>query len=199
MAQRRMFSKQITESDAFLTMPLSAQALYFHLGISGADDDGFVNCPKRIQRVIGANDDDLNLLIAKHFVIPFDSGVIVIKHWKINNYIPKDRYTPTVYSEEKAMLSEKDNRAYTLCIQDVYKLDTQNRLDKNRLVKNSVVYDFTDELSADEIKSLYETYENAHDLIEQVQEEVNTKKLTIKVSAYAYIVGYARNKGWLMK
>jgi len=197
MAKRRMFSQQITDSDAFLDMPLSAQALYFHLGMS-ADDDGFVNNPRRIQRLIGANDDDLKLLIAKNFVIAFDSGVMVIKHWKINNYIPKDRYTPTVYSEEKSLLSEKENRAYTLCIQDVYRLDTQTRLDKNRLDK-VVVYDFTDELSADEIKKLYETYENAHDLIEQVQAEVNAKHLTIKVSAYAYIVGYAKNKGWLTK
>lgn len=197
MAKRRMFSQQITESDSFLEMPLSTQALYFHLGMS-ADDDGFVNNPKRIQRVIGANEDDLKLLIAKNFVIGFDSGVIVIKHWKMNNYIPKDRYTPTVYEEEKAMLFEKPNRAYTKCIQDVYKLDTQNRLDKNRLDKN-VVYDFTDELSADEIKALYSTYENANDLIEQVQAEVNAKHLQIKVSAYAYIVGYAKNKRWMTK
>lgn len=197
MAKRRMFSQQITDSDAFLDMPLSTQALYFHLGMS-ADDDGFLNNPKRTMRLIGASEDDLKLLIAKNFVIAFDSGIMVIKHWKINNYIPKDRYTPTVYSEEMAMLSEKENRAYTFCIQPVYKLDTQNRLDKNRLDK-IVVYDFTDELSADEIKKLYDTYENAHDLIEQVQSEVNAKHLTIKVSAYAYIVGYAKNKGWLMK
>ena len=197
MAKRRMFSQQITDSDAFLDMPLSTQALYFHLGMS-ADDDGFLNNPKRTMRLIGASEDDLKLLIAKNFVIAFDSGIMVIKHWKINNYIPKDRYKPTVYSEEMSMLSEKENRAYTFCIQPVYKLDTQNRLDKNRLDK-IVVYDFTDELSADEIKKLYDTYENAHDLIEQVQSEVNAKHLTIKVSAYAYIVGYAKNKGWLMK
>ena len=198
MAQRRMFSKQITESDAFMDMSLSAQALYFHLGMS-ADDDGFVNSPKRVQRVIGANDDDLKLLIAKSFIIPFDTGVVVIKHWKINNYIPKDRYTPTAYTEEKAQLFEKPNRAYTLCIQDVYKLDTQTRLDKNRLEKNIVVCDFNEMLSAEEIKKLYAKYENAHELIEQVQAEVNGKQLQIKVSAYAYIVGYAKNKGWLTK
>lgn len=198
MAQRRMFSKQITESDAFMDMPLSAQALYFHLGMS-ADDDGFVNSPKRVQRVIGANDDDLKLLIAKHFLIAFDTGVVVVKHWKINNYIPKDRYTPTVYEEEKATLYEKPNRAYTTCIQDVYKLDTQTRTDKNRTDKNSVVCDMNEMLSADEIKRLYATYENAHELIEAVQAEVNAKRTQIKVSAYAYIVGYAKNKGWLTK
>lgn len=198
MAQRRMFSKQITESDAFLDMPLSAQALYFHLGMS-ADDDGFVNSPRRIQRVIGANDDDLKLLIAKNFVIAFDTGVVVIKHWKINNYIQKDRYTPTTYEDEKAQLFEKENRAYTLCIQNGYEMYSQTRLDKTSTDKNSVVYDFNEMLSADEIRKLYSRFENAYDLIEQVQAEVNEKHLEIKVSAYAYIVGYAKNKRWLTK
>lgn len=200
MANRRMFSKQVTESDSFLDMPLSAQALYFHLGMS-ADDDGFVNNPKRVQRVIGANDDDLKLLMAKRFVLAFESGVVVIKHWKINNYIAKDRYTPTVYEEEKAQLFEKPNRAYTFCIQDVYKLDTQNSIDKNRLDKVVVRgdYDFNEMLSVDEIKTLYSTYVDASDLIEQVQAEVNAKQLHIKVSAFAYIIGYAKNKGWATK
>lgn len=200
MAKRRMFSQQITESDSFLDMPLSAQALYFHLGMS-ADDDGFVNSPKRVQRVIGANDDDLKLLIAKHFVIAFESGVVVIKHWKINNFIRTDRYTPTVYADEMAMLYEKDNRAYTLGIPDDNQRYTNGsrRLDKTSIDKTNVVCDMTDLLTADEIKKLYERYENAHDLIEQVQAEVNAKHLQIKVSAYAYIVGYAKNKGWQTK
>ncbi len=200
MANRRMFSKQVTESDSFLDMPLSAQALYFHLGMA-ADDDGFVNSPKRIQRVIGANDDDLKLLIAKHFIIAFESGVVVLKHWKINNYIPKDRYIPTTYEEEKAQLYEKPNRAYTLCIQDVYKLDTQTRIDKNSIDKVVVRgdYDFNEELSAEEIRTLYATYENAGELIEQVQNEVNKRGLLIKVSAFTYIMGYAKNKRWQTK
>lgn len=200
MAKRRMFSQEITESDSFLDMPLSAQALYFHLGMS-ADDDGFVNSPKRVQRSIGANEDDLKLLIAKHFVLAFDSGVIVIKHWKINNYIAKDRYKPTTYIDEKSLLVEKENRAYTFCIQDVYKCDTQTRLDKTRLDKDVVKggYDFNEMLSADEIHTLYSAYENANDLIEQVQAEVNSKGLIIKASAFAYIMGYAKNKGWMTK
>lgn len=200
MAKRRMFSQQITESDSFLDMPLSAQALYFHLGMS-ADDDGFVNSPKRVQRVIGANDDDLKLLIAKHFVIAFESGVVVIKHWKINNFIRTDRYTPTVYADEMAMLYEKDNRAYTLGIPDDNQRYTNGsrRLDKTSIDKTNVVCDMTDLLTADEIHKLYERYENAHDLIEQVQAEVNAKHLQIKVSAYAYIVGYAKNKRWQTK
>nr|WP_155268547.1 DnaD domain protein [Clostridium beijerinckii] len=113
MADKRMFSKTIIDSDAFLDMPLSTQTLYFHLSMR-ADDDGFINNPRKIQRMIGCGEDDLKLLIAKKFVIIFESGVIVIKHWKIHNYIQKDRYKETVYREEKSMLSLKENKAYTL-------------------------------------------------------------------------------------
>ena len=139
MAERRMFAKTIIDSDAFLDMPMSTQALYFHLSMR-ADDDGFINNPKRIQRMIGASDDDLKLLIAKSFVILFESGVVVIKHWKIHNYIQSDRYKPTVYAEEKSLLDVKKNKAYTLntneCIQNVYNTDTQDRLGKVRLGKD---------------------------------------------------------------
>ena len=136
MAERRMFAKTIIDSDAFLDMPLSSQALYFHLSMR-ADDDGFINNPKKIQRMIGASDDDLKLLIAKRFIIPFDSGIVVIKHWKIHNYIQRDRYKETVYKDEKARLTLKDNNAYTLsdtpCIQDGYSLETQVRLGKDSI------------------------------------------------------------------
>lgn len=122
MAERRMFTKKITESDAFLDMPSSSQMLYFHLSMN-ADDDGFVNNPKKIQRMCGAADDDFKLLIAKRFLLSFDSGVIVIKHWKMHNYIQADRYKPTDYAEEKSMLGIKQNKAYTFdksqCIQSV--------------------------------------------------------------------------------
>ena len=136
MAERRMFAKTIIDSDAFLDMPLSSQALYFHLSMR-ADDDGFINNPKKIQRMIGASDDDLKLLIAKRFIIPFDSGIVVIKHWKIHNYIQRDRYKETVYKDEKARLTLKDNNAYTLsdtpCIQDGYSMETQVRLGKDSI------------------------------------------------------------------
>ena len=134
-----MFSTQIIDSDAFLEMPLSSQTLYFHLSMR-ADDDGFVNNPKRIQRMIGASDDDLKLLIAKSFVLTFDSGVLVIKHWRINNYIRSDRYKPTLYSEEMQQLGVKDNGSYTFNdsgIPLVYQTDTEYRLDKTRLDKNT--------------------------------------------------------------
>lgn len=145
MAERRMFAKTIIDSDAFIDMPLSTQALYFHLSMR-ADDDGFINNPKRIQRMIGCGDDDMKLLCAKRYILPFDSGVVVIKHWKIHNYIRNDRYKETVYQEEKAQLALKENGAYTEAAnlgipsvnQVVYQMDTQVRLGKGSLVKDSL-------------------------------------------------------------
>ncbi|WP_267592460.1 DNA replication protein [Enterococcus faecalis] len=144
-----MFAKTIIDSDAFLDMPLSTQSLYFHLSMR-ADDDGFINNPKKIQRMVGCGDDDLKLLMAKRFILVFDSGVIVIKHWKIHNYIRNDRYKPTLYQEEKAELAEKNSKAYTFKTEVIesenhlgipddnrmgYQMDTQVRLGKDRLVK----------------------------------------------------------------
>ncbi len=126
MAERRMFSKLIIDSDMFLDMPLSTQALYFHLSMR-ADDDGFVNNPRKIQRMIGCNDDDLKVLITKKFIIPFESGICVIKHWKIHNYIRNDRYKPTIYEYEKQMLSDENNKTYELIsdgIPNVNQVDT---------------------------------------------------------------------------
>lgn len=113
MAERRMFAKTIIDSDSFLDMPLSAQCLYFHLSMR-ADDEGFVNNPRKIMRMIGASDDDARILIAKSFLIAFESGVVVIKHWRIHNYIRKDRLNDTNYQEERKLLSVKSNGAYTL-------------------------------------------------------------------------------------
>lgn len=112
MAERRMFTKKIIDSDAFLDMPLSTQALYFHLNMR-ADDDGFINNPKKIMRMIGASEDDIKLLITKRFIIIFDSGVVVVKHWRMHNLLRKDRYTETQYVEEKSMLFLKENGVYT--------------------------------------------------------------------------------------
>lgn len=137
MAERRMFAKTIIDSDAFLDMPLSTQALYFHLSMR-ADDDGFINNPKKIQRMIGASDDDARILVMKKFIIPFDSGVVVIKHWKIHNYIRNDRYKETVYQEEKALLEEKENKAYRLGIPNGYQMDTQDRIGKDSIDKDNI-------------------------------------------------------------
>ena len=111
MAERRMFAKTIVLSDAFLDLPMSARCLYFTLGML-ADDDGFVNAPRSIMRQCGASDDDMKILLAKKFALLFDSGVIVIKHWRINNYLRSDRYTETKYGEEKATLTIDENGAY---------------------------------------------------------------------------------------
>lgn len=140
MAERRMFAKTIIDSDAFLDMPLSTQALYFHLSMR-ADDEGFINNPKKIQRMVGSSEDDLKLLTAKRFILAFDSGVIVIKHWKLHNYIRSDRFKPTMYLEEKSQLITKENKAYsvgmTVGIPEADHLDTQVRLGKVRLGKDS--------------------------------------------------------------
>ena len=113
MAERRMFAKTIVLSDAFLDMPLSARCLYFTLGML-ADDDGFVNSPKSIMRQCGASQDDMKILLAKKFLISFETGVIVIKHWKINNYLRSDRYKETKFIEEKKQLNIKENGAYSI-------------------------------------------------------------------------------------
>ena len=107
-----MFSSKIICSDAFTEMPFSAQALYTQLNME-ADDDGFLNNAKRIQRTILASDDDLNLLLEKRFILGFPNGVIVIKHWRINNQIRKDRYTPTQYQNELNSLEIRHDGAYT--------------------------------------------------------------------------------------
>ena len=137
LAQRRMFSKKIVDTDLFIEMSPTAKLLYFYLNMS-ADDDGFVGNPKTIKLVSGATDDDLKILVAKQFIIPFESGVIVIKDWKIHNYIQKDRYSKTQYTDEKSQLVVEENGTYTRCIQNVSILDTQDRLGKDRLGKDSI-------------------------------------------------------------
>ena len=140
MAERRMFAKTIVTSDAFLDMPASTRCLYFLLGMV-ADDDGFVNNPRSIMRQCGSTMDDMNLLIAKRFILTFQSGVVVIKHWCIHNTIQKDRYKETKYLDEKSQLMLDGNKAYTEavsevypeCIQDVSNVEPQVRLGKDRL------------------------------------------------------------------
>ena len=131
MAQRRMFSRKITETDRFLEMPLSSQALYFHLNM-GADDEGFIDKAKTTQRTIGASDDDMKLLIAKGFLIPFESGVVVIRHWRIHNYIRSDRFQSTLHQDEKNQLEYDHSKTAVLkplenVIPNGYRLDTQDR------------------------------------------------------------------------
>lgn len=144
MADRRMFSKKITDTDAFLDMPASTQNLYFHLNMH-ADDDGFLGNAKTIKRMVGASDDDLKMLVAKEFLIVFDDGIVVIKDWHIHNYIRKDRYTPTIYKEHSKELNLNDDGKYQFGMSDgipsgnqvVYQMETQDRLGKDRLGKDS--------------------------------------------------------------
>lgn len=128
LANKRMFTMKIVDSDAFLDMPLSTQCLYFHLNMR-ADDDGFIGNPKRIMKITGASEDDLRLLIAKRFVLTFEDGVIVIKHWRMHNTLSRDRYAETSYTDEKKMLLLKDNGSYSLT--------GGNPIDDTRLIERS--------------------------------------------------------------
>ena len=144
MAQKRMFTMKIVDSDAFLDMPLSTQCLYFHLNMR-ADDDGFIGNPKRIAKLIGANDDDLKLLIAKRFVLLFEDGVIVIKHWRMHNTLSKNRHHETQYFKEKRTLLLKDNGAYSL--------NTGTPIDDSRLLEMSERQTATQNCKKDEQKT----------------------------------------------
>ena len=135
MAQKRMFDKTITNSDSFLDMPVSTQNLYFHLSMN-ADDDGFIDNWKSIIKMTSSKEDDLRILVAKSYVIPFENGVIVIKHWRINNFLRKDRYKPTKYFKEFEQLSIAKNQEYEL-----KKFDGQPMVnpDKNSIEENNIL------------------------------------------------------------
>ena len=176
MARKRMFSLLVVDTDEFLDMPSSTQSLYYHLGMR-ADDDGFVSSPKKIVKLVNCSNDDLKLLIAKGFIIPFDSGIIAIRHWKLNNDLKKDRYTPTIYLKEKSTLKVNKNKVYSIdgnnldtkWIQNGNKLDTQYSIDKNSIDKNSI-----DKNSKEYIVQKQE--ENQ----EQIQEQKQVKKEKVK-------------------
>ena len=151
MARRRMFSLDVVDTDKFLDMPSTTQALYFHLGMR-ADDDGFVSSPKRITKTVNCAEDDLKLLIAKGYLIPFESGVVVISDWKINNELKKDRYKPTIHLSEFEKIQTQKNKSYSLitsmtdtkCFQNVSKMDTQDSIGKDSIGKDSIGKDSID-------------------------------------------------------
>ena len=201
MAERRMFAKTIIDSDAFLDMPTSARLLYYDLGMR-ADDDGFVNSPKKIMRMIGASEDDFKILATKKFIIPFESGIVVIKHWKIHNYIAKDRYTETKYKEEKALLQLDENNSYTTCIQPVYNPSTQVRLGKDSIDKDSIdnnipASDSESSASAKANKHKYGEYQNVllkDEELQKLQKEYENWQELIK-----YLDEYIEMKGYKAK
>lgn len=189
-----MFSRKITETDHFLEMPLSSQALYFHLNM-GADDEGFIDKAKTIQRTIGASDDDMKLLIAKGFLIPFDSGVVVVRHWRIHNYIQADRFQATIYQNEKEQLDFDKSKIASIkpldqCIQNVSKMDTQVRLgedslDKDRLDKVNYLYS-----GEEKEKSLSQIIKSTNvkindRQIQQIQEYIALDDMTVEMIDYA--------------
>ena len=168
-----MFAKTIVLSDAFLDMPMSARCLYFTLGML-ADDDGFVNAPRSIMRQCGASDDDMKMLIAKKFVLLFESGVIVIKHWRINNYLQRDRLTPTKYVEEKAQLSIDEKGGYTRSESHVY-TESDSVYTQDSIGKDSIGQDRLGKENNNIPSSLIGD-EKAQDILKQVNDTVNRLK-----------------------
>lgn len=202
MAQRRMFSLKIVGSDAFLDMPFTSRELYFQMGMY-ADDDGFVS-PRKIMRMTGAGEDDLKILIAKGFLIPFENGVVVVKHWKMNNELKKDRYTPSQYSEQKEALYVKENGAYTLdqskgtplCLQNVSNLDTQVSIGKVSIDKTTYGDLKNVFLSDDDHKKLIERYGRSavHQIIGELSTYMASSGKRYK-DHYATILNWAKRKG----
>lgn len=182
MANKRMFSKKITESDAFLDMPSSTQNLYFHLNMDG-DDDGFVGSPKKVMRMCGAKEDDFKILLAKRFIIIFENGVCVIKHWLIHNTLKNDRYHETVYIEEKKMIQVKGNKAYTDCFQNGNILETQHNITKHNITKVSKRFTPPTPL---EIK----------DYCKQRMNQVNAEKFFDFYESKGWMVGKNKMKDW---
>lgn len=188
MAQRRMFSLQIVDTDAFLDMPGSAQLLYFHLAMR-ADDDGFVGNTKKIMRMVGSADDDFKILLVKNFVIPFQSGVCVIKHWRIHNLIRGDRYNETKYVDEKEQIELKENGAYTMATTGI---PTGNQMAPQvRLGKDSIGKD-REETSLSFLENLPETVRM------QLSEKYHISPKGIQSKATDLLL-YCRQKGKVYK
>lgn len=205
MASRRMFSPEIVGSDAFIEMPVSAQVLYFHLGMR-ADDDGFVN-PNITMRMTGANADDLRILLGKRFLIQFENGVVVVKHWRINNFIRKDRYKATNYIEQKNMLFVKDNMAYTLDKKQglpiesvVWKSDAEVRLSLGQPVVNAgEVRIGKVRIGKDKKESSLSYLEKPpEDVLEVLSEKYFVSKKGVKMKAYDLFL-YCQQKGKVYK
>ena len=198
MAQKRMFSLSVVDTDKFLDMPVSARLLYYELGMR-ADDDGFVDNCKKILLYTGLREDDLKLLIAKSFIIPFESGVIVIRHWRMNNYLQNDRIKPTLYQEELHQLGIDKNNVYTLDTDCIHSID-KNSIDKNNIYintcSNATPNDTTNAISNETLfeafwkaypkkknkgsaEKWFKTHKPSKDLVDKMLEMIEKQKNTI--------------------
>lgn len=218
MANRRMFSLSVIDTDTFLEMPPSTQALYFHLAMR-ADDDGFISSPRKITKMINCGDDDLKILFSKGFIIPFDSGVCVIRDWLINNQIRKDRYFPTIHKDEKAAVRVSDSGVYVLIDSsmladwqpdgnqmatkwqpDGNQMATQYSIGKDSIVKDSIVKD-----SADRKNNINNKKNN---IVVMGSKNRFTKPTLEEVQAYCiergngvdaqHFIDYYEAKGWIV-
>ena len=179
MAQKRMFNKTVVESDEFIEMPDSSQNLYFHLSMN-ADDDGFVDNWKSIMRMTGKKEDDLKILIAKKFIIPFESGVIVIRHWRLNNYIRNDRHKETAYQDEKTLLSMDSSLVYQMSTNRLPSID-KSRLDEISIDESSIVVPLSEDKSSPSSTKANEIQENS-----LKDKELSAKGRTAKASKHKY-------------
>lgn len=197
MAEKRMFTKKITESDAFLDMPLSAQCLYFHLNMC-ADDDGFVNAPKKIQRLIGAKDDDLKILIMKSFLLMFEHGVVVIKHWRMHNTIRQDRYHPTDYQEEFKSLGLKSNGSYSLKVNGNQMATECIPSDTSDIsLDTDIDLDNKEEIGKEESKSFKKpTLQEIKDYCIERKNGINPKRFYNFYESKNWMIGKNKMKNW---
>ena len=199
MAERRMFNKQITRSDAFLDMPRSTRLLYYDLNLD-ADDDGFVDKYKSIMRLTGASEDDLKLLIAKSFIIPFENGLIVIKHWRMNNLIRSDRYKPTVYQEEKKQLQLKENGSYTkttIGIPNDNQSEPQYSIGKDSIVEESKDKEEGEQVATSSVKRFVKpTLEDIKQYCSERANEINPQQFFDFYESKGWKVGNQPMKDW---
>lgn len=213
MAQRRMYSKDVVRTDKFLDMPLSAQALYFHLGME-ADDDGFVSAPKQTTRMIGAREDDLRLLIGKGYIIPFETGVCVVTHWKMNNYLRADRYKATIHREEVQSLQTDEIGAYSVlpgqfaCLPVGIPNDNQvgdERYTQDRIGKDSIEKDNINILGAHNAHAdkphtqkrfIPPTLEEVKAYIQERGSNVNAQGFIDFYESKGWMVGKSKMKDW---
>ena len=193
-----MFAKSIIDSDMFLDLPLSAQNLYFHLSIR-ADDDGFVNSPKKIMKITDTTPNDLNILIKENFLIAFESGVVVIRHWKVHNAIRKDRLIPTTCKKEFAMLTITEENIYELstkCQPDVNQMTAQVRLDKVSLDKDSIICEDKPSQPKTTTKFIEPTVKEVTDYCIEQGYTTDAEKFVDYYSAKGWLVGKNKMKDW---